>query len=71
MKHINEWPGLSESEINEASNVENLKLILAALKDASQEQLDKIAALVGKKLTYGNIMDLAHALHLEDKIVKG
>lgn len=57
-------------EVNEKSNAENLKVILASLKDATDEQVEQISNMLSKKLTFGNIMDMAEVFHIENKIVK-
>ena len=49
---------------------ENIKVILDSLKNASEEQIEKISGMISKKLTWGNIVELAEVLHLENKIHK-
>jgi hypothetical protein len=52
-------------ETNEASNMENLKLVLSSLKDASEEEITKVSQLLYSKLTWGNIKDIADVVHVQ------
>lgn len=54
----------NEFEISE-SNRDNLKIVLSSLKDASDEDLAKVSDLLSRKLTWGNIKDIADIINVE------
>lgn len=58
-----------EESLNEG-NLENLKIVLSALKDASAEEIEKISEKIYNKLTWGNILDIAQIVGVEKEIKK-
>lgn len=60
---------VEESALNE-SNLESLKLILKELKDATDEELNKIVDIIKPRITWGTIYDMAGVVGIQDKISK-
>lgn len=44
---------------------ENIKMVLMELKDASDEEIAKISDILSRKLTWGNIHDIAKIVHVK------
>lgn len=60
---------VEESALNE-NNLESLKLILKELKDASEDEINKIVEIMKPRLTWGTIYDMAGVVGVQDKIHK-
>jgi hypothetical protein len=63
--------GTNESleEINEG-NLESLQMVLNGLKNATEEEVEKICRLINSRLTWATIYDMAKVVGIQDKIHK-
>lgn len=68
MKRIKKFTEVNEN-LNEG-NLDSLKVILQNLKDASEEEINKICSILNPRLTFGLIHDMAEVVGVEDKIKK-
>jgi len=67
MKNLKMYEELDS--VNE-SNMESLKLILQNLKDATDEEINKICNILNPRMTFGLIHHMAEVLEVQDKITK-
>ena len=59
----------TNENLNEG-NLESLKIVLSALKDATDKEIEEISRKIYSKLTWGNILDLAQIVGVEKEIKK-
>ncbi len=52
-------------EFTNEGYAENLKLVIASIKNASEDEIEKISQILRPKLTWGNIKDIADVMHVE------
>lgn len=53
-----------EFDMNEGY-AETLKLVVSSIKNATDEEIEKISQILRTKLTWGNIKDIADVMHVE------